>query len=360
MMTELFPNIKVFDEKVRQGTPKYNFNYYNITNESVDVFEQAYGILLSKSYKQFLKKYNGGMITRRKWTSYIDMTEYEIEHPTRDSFMLFGYDDVVDNYTSLKLDNWMMPKDFNGNYPIIPICKMPELKGEYLFVFSEKGLDGESPVFAFLGGLEKESCFKVANDFNDFLGLLMEHDGFPPILKMTRDKTAQDFIVQNNIIEIASEEETDEKIIIRNSALIELNPNRAWLYCDRGVAYWNQKENKLALTDLNKAIELDSNEPFFYFHRGMIISDYASKRKALIDFDVAVKLDSYSKLFLWARATCFYNLEKYEKALDDCNTVLKIDNENIMALKSRIMIYFALGEAVKAEADILLLDKIIS
>jgi len=357
MMTELFPNIKVFDEKVRQGTPKYNFNYYNFTDEKADTFEIAHGIVLPKSYKQFLKKYNGGMITRWKWTSYVDMTEYEMEHPTRDSYMIFGYDDVVDNYTSLKLDNWMMPKNFNGNYPIIPICKIPELKGEYLFVFSEKELDRESPVFAFLGGSEKKSCFQIADNFNDFLGLLIEYDGFPPIPKATK-KTCHSFIEQNRIIETASAKETDEKIIIRNSALIELNPNRAWLYCDRGVAYWNQKKNKLALIDINKAIELDSNKPFFYFHRGMIISDYASKRKALIDFDIAVKLDSYNKLFLWARATCFYNLGKYKKALDDCNKVLEIDSNYLMALKTRIMVYVALGDSKKAEADIMLLDKI--
>ncbi len=358
-MTKIFSNITKLEEKCRQGLEKFNFNA-RLDIDKIETFEKAYGIVFPESYKQFLKKYNGGMITRRKWTSYIDMTEYEIEHPTRDSFMLFGYDDIVDNYTSLKLDNWMMPKEFNGNYPIIPICKMPELKGEYLFVFSEKGMETESPVFAFLGESDNESCFQVADSFNDFLGLLMEHDGFPPILKIAREKTAQDFIVQKNIIEIASEDETDEEIIIRNSALIELDPNRAWRYCDRGVAQWNNKQNQLALNDLNKAIELDPNEAFFYFHRGMILSDYASRRKALIDFDIAVKLDSNNKLFLWARATCFYNLEKHKKALDDCNKILEIDSKYIMALKTRIMVYVALGDAVKAEADILLLDKIIN
>jgi len=46
-------------------------------------------------------------------------------------------------------------------YPIIPICKIPELIGEYLFVLSEKGLDGESPIFAFLGESEKNPVFKL-------------------------------------------------------------------------------------------------------------------------------------------------------------------------------------------------------
>jgi len=355
-MTNLFPNIELLDKKNREQTPKYDFHYYRFTQEKVDTFEKAYGLVLPKSYKQFLKKYNGGMITRRKWTSYIDMTEYEIEHPTRDSFMLFGYDDVVDNYTSLKSDKWMMPEGFYGNYPIIPICKIPELKGEYLFIFSEKEIVGESPVFAFLGESDNESCFQVANSFNDFLGLLIENEGFPPILDINREKNCHDFMEQNNIITTASADETDDQIIIKNTALIDLDQNNTWAYCNRGVAYWNKKQNELALHDLNKAIELEPNEPFFYFHRGMLISDYASPRKALIDFDIAVKLDPNYKHFLWARANCFYILEKYEKALDDCNKVLEIDSKYVMALKTRIMVYEALGDTVKAEADILLLD----
>ena len=358
-MTKIFSNITKLEEKRRQGLEKFNFNA-RLDIEKIETFEKAYGIIFPESYKQFMASFNGGMITRWKETSYIDMTEYESDHPSRDSYLIFDYDVVVDNYTNLKLENWMMPDGFYGNYPIIPICKMPESEGKYLFVFSGKGIDAESPVFAFLGDSDTEPSFQVANNFNDFLGLLIEHDGFPPILKKAREKTGQDFIVQKNIIEIASEDETDEQIIIRNSALIELNPYRAWSYCDRGVAQWNKKQNQLALNDLNKAIELDPNEAFFYFHRGMIISDYVSRRKALIDFDIAVKLDFDNKLFLWARATCFYNLEKHEKALDDCNNALEIDSKYVMALKTRIMVYVALDDAVKAEADILLLDKIIN
>ncbi|RLD78530.1 MAG: hypothetical protein DRJ10_10160, partial [Bacteroidetes bacterium] len=321
-------------------------------------FEQAYGMLLPKTYKQFLKKYNGGMITRYSWTSYIDMTEYESEHPTRDSFKMFGYDEVVKNYTDLRLNDWMMPEDFNGNYPIIPICKMPESEGEYLYIFSEKGLTVESPVFAFLGDDYDEPCTIIADNFNDFLGLLMEHEGFPPVTKESKKKTYNSFIEQNKIVENASAEETDEEIIIRNTAYLQLFPENGWSYNERGIAHRDIGQRQLALDDFNKSIELNNKESFFYYCRGDLVLDYGSLRKALIDYDIAVKLEPDNKLYISGRADALQKLGKLKKALADCNKVLDEDSHYTLALYVRERIYKAMGEEVLAQADLDLIDEL--
>ncbi len=356
-MSNTFSNLKALEKRIRQGTPKYNFNA-RLDIEKIEIFEKAYGIVLSESYKQFLEMHNGGMITRYKSTSYIDMTEFEADHPTRDSYMMFGYDDVIDNYTNLKSDNWMMPKGFHGNYPIIPICKMPESEGKYLFLFSEKGIDGESPIFAFLGESDNESCFKVADNFNDFLGLLMEHEGFPPILKTNRKKTCHHFMEQSNIITIASADETDNEVIERNSAYIQLSPKSAWSYNERGISYRDLGQRQLALEDFNKSIEINNEQAFFYYCRGDLILDYGSPRKALIDFDIAVKLDPSNKLFLSGRADALQKLGKLSKSLADCNKVLDEDSKYTLALYVRERVYKAMGEDELAQVDSDLIDEL--
>ncbi len=154
-MLNTFQNIKKLEKKVLPGTPKYNFNA-RLDIEKIEIFEKAYGIVLPESYKQFLERFNGGMITRYKWTSYVDMSEFEAEHPTRDSYLIHGYDELIDNYTDLKQDKWLMSEGYYDNYPVIPICSMPESEGKFLFVFSGKEMDAESPVFAFLGESDKE------------------------------------------------------------------------------------------------------------------------------------------------------------------------------------------------------------
>ena len=358
MMIKLFSNIETLQKKLHGGTPKYNFSLYGHAEEKVDKFEIAHGIVLPKSYKLFLKLYNGGMITRWKWTSYIDMTEYECDHPTRDSFMLFGYDDVVENYTSLKLANWMMPDNIYGNYPIFPICKMPETEGEFIFVFSKKVLHNESPVFAFLGESKKESCFQIADNFNAFLGLLIEYDGFPPISEINRKKTCNVFIKENNVLDMVNTEETSEEIIERNTAYVELYPDSGWSYNERGLAYRDIGKRQLALNDFNKSIELNNKETFFYYCRADLILDYGSPRKALIDYDIAVKLDPDNKLYISGRADALQKLGKLKKALADCNKILDEDNKYTLALYVRERVYKAMGEDEMAQADSDLIDEL--
>lgn len=356
-MSDTSPNLKILEDKVWHGTPKYNFNS-RLDLDKIETFEKAHGIVLSESHKQFLGRFNGGMITKYECTAYIDMSEYEADSPDRSSFVLFGLDGIIDEFEDLASDGWLVGDDFSGTYPIVPICSVPHSGKGFLFMFSEKGLGGESPVFAYLNNPDEKSCFQVAGNFNDFLGLYIEHEGFPPIEPAGKNTGCAVFMEKNGIIEIAMREISHEQKVERANAMIKLDPNDSWAYLERGNIYLGNGKTNPALVDFNKAIELNGEQPHFYYCRGNLILNYGSPRKALIDMDIAVKLDPGSKLYLVGRANALFKLGKLDKALADCNKVLDGDGNYSLALYARHRVYKAMGKDDLAKADSDLLDEL--
>jgi tetratricopeptide (TPR) repeat protein len=352
-MPDISTNIKSLEEKVWQGTPKYNFNV-RLDITEIETFEKAYGIVLAESYKVFMEQFNGGMITEFESSYYIDMTEWEPDGPKWSSNYFLDLEEIHDKYTSLKLDNVLLDKSFKGIYPIIPIGKTANQ--EMIFLLSQKGQQKESPVFVSFDNSNLEKSEQIALDFNRFLETYLQHEGFPPIGTNSNNPLCIDYIKKHQILKIAEQEETYEEILERNSALMKLFPDDGWNYLERGNAHLNNGRRKLALSDFNKAIALNPKEAFFYHCRGDLILRYGSARKALIDLDIAVKLDPEDKMFQTGRAAAFYNLGKLDKALADCNAVLEKDGIYQLALYVRIDIYRAMGEEEKAIADGKLLD----
>lgn len=352
-MPDISTNIKSLEEKVWQGTPKYNFNI-RLDIEEIETFEKAYGIVLAESYKMFLERFNGGMITEFESSYYIDMTEWEPDGPKWSSNYLYELEKIHDEYRDLKLDNILLDQNFKGIYPIIPIGKTANQ--ELIFQLSQKGQQKESPVFVSFDNSNLGKSEQIATDFNRFLGAYIQHNGFPPLAANSNNPLCIDYIKENRILNIASQEESYEEILIRNSALMILFPDDGWNYLERGNAHLDNGQRKLALADFNKAIELDTEEAFFYYCRGDLILKYGSPRKSLIDLDTAVKLRPNDYLYLTGRAAAFYKLRKLDKSLADCNTVLQKNGNYKLALYVRVKIYKDMGENEKAIADGKLLD----
>ncbi len=355
-MIETFSNIEKLKKLVWQGTPKYKFNTRKDISE-IETFEKAYELTFPESYKQFLERFNGGMILEFRESFYIDMTEWEPDGPKKSSFYLFGLEDVNNAYRDAKLDDWLLHKTVAGIYPIIPICHTPD--DNLLFMINGKGLKEESPIFSSVYHEGKYTCTKIARDFNTFLGYYIAMDGFPALLPDDTEPSWEVYMKNNEVLKIANTRETNTEIIARSTASLEIIPDEAWTYCERGNAYLYNKQIKLALADFNKAIELDEKEEFFYHCRGDLILEYGDPRKALIDLDIAVNLDPDNKMFRIRRADAFLKLNKLNKALADCNFVLKMDPKFELGLHTRIEAYNALGETEKSKIDSDLLDEII-
>jgi len=353
-MANISENIKILEKIVWHGTEKYNFNA-RIDIEKIETFAKAYGLKFSESYKKFLARFNGGMIMEHNIHFYTDMLEDEPDGAKWSSNFFFPLNELIEKYRDLKLDDWLLSDRFKGIYPIIPICKTSEQN--LLFMISQRGLKNESPVFGSHGDAGIGSCIQVAKNFNSFFEAYMEYEGFPPLKSKSEKLSCKSFMDENNILNIATKDESYEEIIERTTAMIKLFPDHDWPYCERGNAHRYNEYPKEALEDFNKAIEL-VKDAFYYHCRGDLLLNYGSPRKALIDMDIAVKLKPDNLLFLSGRADAFYKLGKLNKALADCNSILKVDNKDKLALMTRVKIYKDMGENEKAKADSEVLDNL--
>lgn len=351
-----FTSLHKLEEKIKTGSAKYHFGI-GVEIEKIETIEKAYGLVFPVAYKQFLQHFNGGMITEYDGSFYTDMTEWEPDGPKESSYYFYSLDELVDSYRSMRLDDDLIEDDFQGIYPIIPICKTPG-NGQ-LFLLSQRGLNQESPVFGNFGLDHLEDCEQISADFDHYLNLYLQYDGFPPIKLNSNKNLCKKFLEENAILTIAREKESNKQVIERNTALLKLYPKDGMNYIERGNALLHQGQRKLALEDYNKALELEPDEAFNYYCRGSLILEYGSARKALIDMDTAVQLEPKDALYLAGRADAFYKLGRLEEALKDCNTILnEIDGVNTIALLTRVQLYRDLGEHDKADKDSALLDDI--
>ena len=73
---------------------------------------------------------------------------------------------------------------------------------------------------------------------------------------------------------------------------IELDPNYADAYVNRGISKHNLKDYKGAMSDYNKAIELNPNDAILYYNRGNLkgrnLKDYTG---AISDYTKSIELD---------------------------------------------------------------------
>ena len=346
-------NIKKLEEMRRQGREKFNFNA-RLDIDKIETFEKAYRIAFPESYKQFLSNFNGGMILEEPEYFYTDMTDWEPDGPKWSSFYFYTLDELIDEYSDLKSESGMFGDDYKGVFPIIPICNSP--KQETIMLVSQKGLEKESPVFISDDISDMSTYVQIDENFESFLTKIIDNEGFPEIKVQPSSKLLSIFIYNNKLFDNELKEETNDEIIERTTSLIKLSPLSAWNYNERGTAYRNIGEIKLALADFNKSIELNSKESYFYYCRGSLILNFGSKRKALIDMDIAVKLNPDSKLFQTGRADILQKLGKLDKALNDCNKVLEKDYTYVLALYVRHRVYKAMGKDELAQADSDLID----
>ena len=72
---------------------------------------------------------------------------------------------------------------------------------------------------------------------------------------------------------------------------IELNPNDAHAYGNRGNFYSELGQYERAIEDYDKAIELDIFDPTTYYNRGNSYSDLGQYQRAIEDYDKAIELD---------------------------------------------------------------------
>lgn len=96
---------------------------------------------------------------------------------------------------------------------------------------------------------------------------------------------------------------------------LDLNPQEAIAYRNRGDAYYRLRKSHKAIADYNKAIALNPQDAVAY----------------------------------WSRGNAYYRLGKNSQAIADYNKAIALDPQNADAYYNSGLVYIILGEKEKAK-----------
>ena len=116
-----------------------------------------------------------------------------------------------------------------------------------------------------------------------------------------------------------------EKALKDFKKAVELDPNEADYYFEKGLAYYYLEKYKEALKDFSKAIKLNPKEAKYFYQKGYSYYLLNKNKEAIKEFHQAIKLDPNNDQFIYNRGLAYYYLENYENALFDLNKAIKLN-----------------------------------
>lgn len=141
---------------------------------------------------------------------------------------------------------------------------------------------------------------------------------------------------------------------------IELNPDNALAWHNRGWAYIEQKKYKQALTDFNKASELRPNSELPYFGRGWVYNQQKQYAAAIKEYDKVIELNPRYAIAWNNRGAAKSWLNLMSEAIADYDKAIELNPRYAKAYENRGKAYGALGKSEQADADLKQAAKITS
>lgn len=135
------------------------------------------------------------------------------------------------------------------------------------------------------------------------------------------------------------------------SRAIELNPSLELTYLVRGAAYRAQGDLSSAMADYAKAIELNPNLADAYHNRGNVHRDWGDLVAAIADYDKAIELNSNHASAYTNRGTARYMQGDLAAALADYDKAILLDPNDTSAFWGRGLTNRDLGNLGEALVD---------
>lgn len=123
------------------------------------------------------------------------------------------------------------------------------------------------------------------------------------------------------------------------SHAIDLNPDNAAAYNNRGNAYSDIDEYVLAVQDFDKAIGLDLKLAEAYNNRGIVYKEKGELDRAIRDFDKALELKSDFTEAYNNRGNAYRNMDNLPKAFADYNRAIRFNSKFAQAYSNRGVAY---------------------
>ena len=142
-----------------------------------------------------------------------------------------------------------------------------------------------------------------------------------------------------------------DRAIEAYSHAIDLNPDFADAYNNRGIAYADTGDFAAAVADYNTAIDLDPEEALPYNNRGVAYRNTGDFDAAIADFNKAMDLDPEKALPYNNRGVAYRDMGDFDAAIADYNTAIDLDPEEAGVYNNRGIAYRNTGDFDAAIAD---------
>jgi len=126
-------------------------------------------------------------------------------------------------------------------------------------------------------------------------------------------------------------EEESGKAIADYSEAIEVAPDSADAYYNRGDAYDEMGEYGKAIADYSKAIELDPNHASAYYNRGCAYGEIGAYDKAIPDYNKAIELNPNDSWAYYNRGLAYSRRGEAPKAVSDLVKCIELSTDPELA-----------------------------
>ena len=150
---------------------------------------------------------------------------------------------------------------------------------------------------------------------------------------------------------LSSNENITEKISSYDRS-IQLKPDMAVTYSNRGIAKSRLGRDEDAITDYNNAIQLKPDYAKAYSNRGSAKGRLGRDEDAIADFDKAIQLNPDMAIAYFNRGTSNANLGHHEDAIADFDKAIQLKPEMAKAYFNRGTSKNELGSKVEGKLDL--------
>ena len=112
-----------------------------------------------------------------------------------------------------------------------------------------------------------------------------------------------------------------DQAIVDFTKAIDINPNLAKAYDNRGVAYAQEGSLPRAIADFTMAIANNLKDAAAYNNRGHAYAEQGNLSQAIFDYTKAIEINAFYVKAYNNRGTAYYRLKEYDKAWADVHTV---------------------------------------
>ncbi|WP_313893810.1 tetratricopeptide repeat protein, partial [Psychrobacillus sp.] len=172
---------------------------------------------------------------------------------------------------------------------------------------------------------------------------LKEYEDALEALKIVEKDAVEKDVIDSTLYFILallnSKLQRNDAIIANYTKAIEINPEYALAYNNRGIANQNFKKYEEAIADYTKAIEINPEYALAYNNRGSAYGNLDKYEEAIADYTKAIEINPEYASAYNNRGIANKNLEKYEEAVADYTKAIEINPAYTSAYNNRGNVY---------------------